>query len=170
MKKWGIGIEHEMRVRFKNSIKDLSKEIYSNYFYNSKNDYIFIESTILLYYFKLYEVVVMKDWINNSDIYSDTDYTKLIKKKYELMNLAKKKIPYPISEIKYSNKNQIEESLKLIHYYIMIYSLFHAPLIFFSYNFNYEMTMDSNKLMNLNNIKSNLDINNIEKSLINLYN
>lgn len=170
MKKWGIGIEHEMRVRFKNSIKDLSKEIYSNYFYNSKNDYIFIESTILLYYFKLYEVIVMKDWINNSNIYSDTDYTKLIKKKYELINLAKKKIPYPISEIEYFDKNKIEESFKLIHYYIMIYSLFHAPLIFFRYNFNYEMTMDSNKLMNLNNIKSNLDINNIEKSLVNLYN
>ena len=60
---WGLGIEHEMRIRFKNKTSQFS--------FDEKDEYIFIDSNILIYYFKIYETLIMKNYIkyisNNSE-------------------------------------------------------------------------------------------------------
>ena len=86
MKKWGLGIEHEMRIRFKNSISELPKDIINKIFPSVKDkeeDYIFISSDVLLYYFKMYEPIFMKDflkYITNDD--EKKYYNTLLLKKY----------------------------------------------------------------------------------------
>ena len=48
MKNWGIGIEHEMRIRYSKKIPEFP------------NEYIFVSSFLLLYFFGIYEQTVMK--------------------------------------------------------------------------------------------------------------
>jgi hypothetical protein len=76
MKKWGLGIEHEMRVRFQKNTSDLDKNILiklfgnsynkhqfeNNNFLNLNNKYIFADSNLLYYYFRFHEVILMKNF------------------------------------------------------------------------------------------------------------
>lgn len=174
MKKWGIGIEHEMRIRFKDSIFDLKKDIVSKYFPNFKNEYIFIDSKILLYYYNLYEVIIMKNFKKyyNGDN-TNKNYTKNILLKEDLIILAKNKKPYPIQDTNYFNIDNMENSWNLLEYYLMVYSLYHSPLLFFSYD--YEVSLKS-MIENINNndnnnITNTIDIiKKIDDNLNNLYN
>ena len=181
MKKWGIGIEHEMRVRFKDSIFDLKKDIISKYFPNFKNEYIFIYSNLLLYYYDLYEVIIMKNfkkYYNGDD--ANKNYTRNILLKEDLLILAKNKKPYPIKDNNYFNINDMENSLNLLEYYLMVYSLYHSPLLFFSYDYEIslkemikEINIDNNIINNKinNKIDNKVDIiKEIEYNLNNLYN
>ena len=144
MKKWGIGIEHEMRIRFSN-------------FYMEENKYIFIDSNTLLYYFRMYEVIIMD---NNKDYYTteeDNIYCKSVERKKNLLELAKKKKPFPFNENYNSND---------LNYYLMIYSLYNAPLLFFHYIFNNKEHINLKEFINddKNNNK------NLENNLQKLYN
>ena len=169
MKKWGIGIEHEMRIRFKDSIFDLKKDIILKYFPNFKNEYIFINSNLLLYYYELYEVIIMK---NFKKYYNENDankiYTKNILLKEDLITLAKNKKPYPIKDKNYFNIENIENSWNLLEYYLMVYSLYHSPLLFFSYDYKISLK-DMIKDIN-NNINNKIDIiKEVEDNLNDLY-
>lgn len=126
MKKWGIGIEHEMRIRFK--------------LVDSENKYRFIDSETLLYYYNIYEVIIMKKFKDYCITDAEKKYYEKIEKKIKIIELAKNKKPYLID-------NDEED----INYYSMIYSLYNHPLLFFNYNFNNEHNMDFKA--NLNNLE-----------------
>ena len=115
---WGLGIEHEMRIRFKNKTSQFS--------FDEKDEYIFIDSNILIYYFKIYETLIMKNYIKYISNNSEKQYYNKIILKTKLYEQAINKNPISLN---ITNK-------ELINYYLMIYTLFNAPLLFFSYYYN----------------------------------
>jgi hypothetical protein len=182
MKKWGLGIEHEMRIRFKKNVSDISKNVRDTLFPNIKNEYIFIHSTTLLYYFRIHELSVMR----NYEKYVSTDdeklYLKKILLKKDLLDKVKNKVNFPLEDRSffdiYSGKEKIDYSLKLLSFYLNLYCLYHAPLLFFTYNFNNETTMSFNEFINYDKIlyyvyneeDKSVTMNLIEEILNNLYN
>jgi len=143
--KWGLGIEHEMRIRFAHSINDLPEETKKKYFIeetknnNSKdNKYIFIKSDLLLYYFYLYEIILMRDFKNYLKTEEDKRYYANLLLKLEIFVIAKKGQKFPLNNTKYFDlynidKKVIEKNIELFNIYIFFYTLFHAPLLFFSF-------------------------------------
>ena len=197
MKRWGLGIEHEMRIRFTNKISELNKNIKDIMFKNLTNEYVFIDSRSILYYFKIYEVPLMRNFNkymqkggsnnqvhtnkhnSNHDKLKEEEYFNNILLKLELIDLAKKNKPFPIENkifFDIYDNDKIKNSFELFNYYLMIYSLFNAPLLFFNYNFNNEVHMNLKQLINYNKIidlvdndkESAMDF--IEDVLNNLYN
>jgi hypothetical protein len=157
MKKWGIGIEHEMRIRFNTNLSELPKDIYDKYFNNVSSQYLFIDSEILLYYFDLYEVNLMinsQQYIKNND--TDIYFDKL-KMKKEISILAKNKIDFPLKDKKFFDlENKKELSIEFLNYYILIYTLYNAPLLFFTYSTN-NINFSIKELIDNNNISESLD-------------
>jgi len=182
MKKWGLGIEHEMRIRFKNNISELPKNVQDTLFPSFKNEYIFIESNTLLYYFKMHEMFLMNNfekYIINED---EKVYLKKLSLKKVLLEKAKNKINFPLEDKSFFDINngtkKIEDSLELLSFYLNIFTLFHAPLLFFEYNFNNEVRMNLNILLNYDKIvdliyheeDKNISMELLKTSLSNLYN
>ena len=135
-KKWGIGIEHEMRVRFTKSFSELSDDIKKT-LPNLKNEYIFMNSNVILYYFKIYETTFFS---NNSEKYIDIINDKLyfdnLLLKKNLIELAKKNMPFPLNDTNYFNlndNNNINTTIDFLNIYLMAYTLYNTPLLFFRY-------------------------------------
>jgi len=181
MKKWGLGIEHEMRLRFTNKINEIPKILIKELFQNMDNNYIFIDSFTILYYFKLYEPIIMKkfeEYINTKD---EKEYYRKIMIKNDIIYRAKNKLPFPIDN-KYFfdlfSTNEIAmESIELLNFYILMYSLYHSELLFFNFNLNNEKYINFKKIFDIENILNliNTDIKRdkiidiIEDLLYNLY-
>jgi hypothetical protein len=182
MKKWGLGIEHEMRVRFKNNISDIPKNIKDSLFPTVKNEYIFLDSNTLLYYFNLHEIVIMNDFEKYISTEDEKLYLKNIKLKKILLEKAKNKINFPLDDKSffdiYSDKKNKNNSLKLLSFYLNLYALYHAPLLFFTYNFNNEISMSLYNFLEYDKIvesvyneeNKHLTIELIKQKLNNLYN
>ena len=191
MKRWGLGIEHEMRIRFTN------KNVTNKNVTNKNVEYLFVDSHSILYYFKIYEVPLMRNFNkymqkggsnnqvhtnkhnSNHDKLKEEEYFNNILLKLELIDLAKKNKPFPIENKNFFDiydNDKIKNSFELFNYYLMIYSLFNAPLLFFNYVFNNEVHMNLKQLINYNKIidlvdndkESAMDF--IEDVLNNLYN
>jgi hypothetical protein len=160
MKNWGLGIEHEMRIRFKNKI---SKDIGLNVNENIDN-HIFINSYILLYYFNIYETTIMKDF--NKYLITDKEkkYYDKIYLKNTLLNIINKKDKYPFQDKLFYNKDT-EESFKntkeLIDFYINYYTLHNSPLLFFEYNFNNEVVVNMDSFMSNDYYENTYKFNNL---------
>jgi hypothetical protein len=181
MKKWGLGIEHEMRVRFKNNISELPKNIQDTLFSSIKNEYIFLDSKTLLYYFRIHELIIMKDFEKYASTEDEKIYLKNISLKKKLLEKARNKTSFPLEDKSffdiYNGKKNIENSLKLLTYYLNLYALYHAPLLFFSYNFNNEIKMSLNIFLEYDRIiesvyneeDKDITINFIKNKLNNLY-
>ena len=174
MIKWGLGIEHEMRVRFKKNISELPQNIIDTLFTNIKNEYMFIDSNTLLYYFKIYETVFMTDFkkfmLDKLDKNEQKYYNKILLKN-ELFNMAKNKIHFPLEDKKFFDLNDKDLCIELLSYYLMIYTLYHSQLLFCSYNFNNEINLSLKKLMKFDIIiKENNVIDLFKSSLDKLYN
>lgn len=160
MEKWGLGIEHEMRIRFNNNISDLPKIVRERLFtknnQNNDNKYIFMDSTTLLYYFKSYEVSLMKNFKKYITLDEEKKYFNIILLKLELIELAKSKSPFPTDDKKYldlsTNENKIL-SIELLEYYLNIYTLYNAPLLHYTYEFNPKLFMNIEGFLNFKNIK-----------------
>jgi hypothetical protein len=145
--KWGLGIEHEMRIRFSNSLNDLSddvkkkyfsEEILNTYLQKKDNKYIFIQSDLLLYYFYLYEIILMRDFKDYLKTPEDEKYYKNLLLKLEIFTIAKNGKKFPLNNEKYFNlystdQKIIDKNIDLFNTYIFFYTLFHAPLLFFSF-------------------------------------
>jgi len=126
---WGLGIEHEMRVRFQKNISEIPESIKSKFLKNVNSKYIFVNSELLLYYFYLYEI----NFSHNFAIYNSNDfeYLKILTCKKNLYKLAKEGKHYPINNVEYNNE-------ELINYYVFFYCLYQCPLCFLNYNFKNE--------------------------------
>lgn len=182
MTKWGLGIEHEMRLRFTNKISELPEILIKKLFPNIKDDYIFIDSFTILYYFKLYEPLIMKNFEEYITTDDEKEYYRKIMIKNDIIHRAKNKLPFPIDN-KYFfdlfSSNEIAmESIELLNFYISMYSLYNSELLFFNFNFNDEEHINFKKIMDIDNILNliNTDIKRdkiidiIENLLHNLYN
>ena len=156
MKNWGIGIEHEMRIRYSKKIPEFP------------NEYIFVSSFLLLYFFGIYEQTVMKKF----NKYVITDEEKKYYDKIALKNIIKDmaidKKPYPLDNKLFfdieSTLEKMSETKELLKYYISIYTLYHAPLLYFSYIFSNNIHISINNFIDLNSIHT------IDLELKNLYN
>jgi hypothetical protein len=141
-KSWGLGIEHEMRIRFKKSIYELPDTFKKNFDNNNKHKYIFADSMTLLYYFYLYEIIIME----KSNKYMKTDeereYYEYLRPKLELFVMAKKKEPFPLFNKRYFNlygdDKKIQSSIEYFNFYLFFYTLYNAPLLFFRFHIQNE--------------------------------
>ena len=153
-KTWGLGIEHEMRIRFEKNIYEIPENIVNQFFKNMNSKYIFIDSELLLYYFYLYEINFSNNFIK---YYSqDSEYLNIIESKKKLFTLAKNGHHYPINDLSYKNK-------ELINYYIFFYCLYNSPLCFLRYN----IKLDDSIKIGFNDLP---DFDNLPDFLENLYN
>jgi len=167
--KWGLGIEHEMRVRFTNSLNDLSDDIKKKYFnkevdknsntskYNDK--YIFVKSELLAYYFYLYEIIIMRNFKDYIKTPEDQKYYDSLLEKLSIFIIAKRGDKFPLDDKKYfdlySNNEVIKtKNIVMFNTYIFFYTLFHAPLLFFSYyldnqglEISFDLFFNYNKLL-----------------------
>ena len=163
--KWGLGIEHEMRVRFTNSLNDLSDDIKKKYFIEENNidktndKYIFVKSELLRYYFYIYEIVIMRNFKEYMKTPDDHKYYEHLLLKLDLFDMAKKGIKFPLDNKKYFDLYEVkkeikEKNIELFNLYIFFYTLFHAPLLFFSYyldnqglEISFDLFFNYNKLL-----------------------
>ena len=146
MKYWGLGIEHEMRIRFE---KKFDKNIGLNLNQDFDN-HIFINSFTLLYYFNIYETTIMKDF--NKYLITDQEkkYYDKIYLKNKLLDIVNKKGKYPFqNSLFYNKENESSFSMtkELIDLYIHHYTLHNSPFLFFEYNFNNELFININSFM-----------------------
>ena len=123
MVNWGLGIEHEMRIRFSNKLnmKDLNnpiiKKIVEKYQYIP--DYLFINCKLLLSLFKNYAQKILsyynvKNKISNLNIEKSDPYIYL---KYCIKN----NLNYPLDHSKYFNQKDGINTNHLFWYYIQNY-------------------------------------------------
>ena len=146
--KWGLGIEHEMRVRFTNSLNDLSDDVKKKYFIKETNKnnntskfndkYIFVKSELLAYYFYLYEIIIMRNFKDYIKTPEDQQYYDSLLEKLSIFIIAKRGDGFPLDDKKYFDLYSNNETIKtknivMFNTYIFFYTLFHAPLLFFSY-------------------------------------
>ena len=108
--KWGLGIEHEMRVRFSNSLNDLSDDIIKKYFNKeinknntskSNDKYIFVKSELLAYYFYLYELIIMRNFKDYIKTPEDQKYYDTLLEKLSIFIIAKRGDKFPLDDKKY---------------------------------------------------------------------
>ena len=166
---WGLGIEHEMRLRFSNKFDILNindkniDNIYKKFGYIP--EYLFISSTFLLKIYNKYVNSLLKHY--EDELENDL----LIKNKDDynyLMKIIIEKKEYPFDNINFFNiKNQSKTIDYLIYYfnnYIKINCIF-LDLSFHFYNYfdiydyhylyfnKYEIINKIIKKMNLDDIK-----------------
>ncbi len=160
MKHWGLGIEHEMRIRFDTKFK-------KNIGLNSNQDidnHIFINSYTLLYYFNIYETTIMKNF--NKYLVTDEEkkYYDKIYLKRQLLDIINKKGKYPFENTLFYNKeneNTFKETKELINFYINHYTLHNAPFLFFEYNFNDELLVNIDTIIKSDYYKNTYKFNDL---------
>lgn len=140
MKHWGLGIEHEMRIRFENKISTQFRLKPDQ----KTDDHFFINSNTLLYYFNIYETNIMKNFNKYAVTEREKKYYDTIYLKNELLDLIYKNGKYPFQNNLFynlSSNENIKQTKDLIDFYINYYTLNNAPLLFFDYNFNDEISL-----------------------------
>ena len=146
--KWGLGIEHEMRLRFEKTTHELSENIRNKYFdQEDSNKYIFINSEYVLYNFYLYGHLMAND---------------LTKNKNNLFQLAKKGLTFPLDIISKNTYKNIE----LFNFYIFNFTLFNSPLLFLRYNVEENINISIETFFPYNNILATEKNENVLKQLL----
>jgi hypothetical protein len=135
---WGLGIEHEMRIRFKTPVNELSDDYKKNFDNKDQNKYIFADSMTLLYYFYLYEIIIMEKSNKYMKTPEEKIYYENLRPKLELFTMAKKKTPFPLYNKRYFNlygdEKKLQSSVEYFNFYLFFYTLYHAPLLFFRFH------------------------------------
>ena len=134
MVNWGLGIEHEMRIRFTNKLTILNlddfiiKKIVENYKYIP--DYLFIESNFLLNLFTKYSIKILDYYDNQNSKNSKNKNKNKYNKKININNenpylyiryCVDSNLEYPLEHSTYFNDN-IDSWVKYLRYYILLYN------------------------------------------------
>jgi len=169
MSNWGLGIEHEMRLRFSNKI-DISnmndeniKHIYTKFGYIP--EYLFINSSFLLNMYNKYVNLLLKDYKNNNIINESTQST--INLYNNLNKLITEKNLYPFDDIRFYDVNNIEQTKDYLFYYFNNYKKNNFKFLnLFFYFYNQENNeidyLSLYKICNNWRIINNFDLNNIK--------
>ena len=141
----GLGIEHEMRMRFTKEvdIKEIIKESDKKNIDLSKySKYLFIKTTFITdYFYKMEEEILLNFDKSMATNQEERDYAALNILKREVIDLAIKKKKYPFNDKKFyvfisqkSSKKQLHinrEKKELLNLYINTYSKYHYPLMYY---------------------------------------
>ncbi len=141
--KWGLGIEHEVRLRFQKNIYEFSNEFSSKFFpqelvrtLKDTSGYIFLNSYQLLYFFRKCEVFQLKHFFQYAKTDKEKEYANEIVILYDLYKKAKNGERYPLQNPLYFKRetdiHTFSNNFKKIKFYIEMYSLYHYPLLFFN--------------------------------------
>ena len=168
MPNWGLGIEHEMRLRFSNKF-DISnindeniKTIYKKFGYVP--EYLFINSSLLLNMYNKYVTLLLKDYKNNKEEIIGRNNES---NNYNYLNkLINDKKEFPFNDIKFYNIDNKEQTKDYLNYYFNNYKKHFKflNLHFYFYNQdNYEIDyLTFYKICNNWNIINSMDLNNIQ--------
>jgi hypothetical protein len=140
---WGIGIEHEMRVRFKKGIYQFNEDFSEHFFpkqmketLKESSGYIFMNSLILLYYFYFMKVFLCKRFFEymNETKKEEKEFSQDILILYDLFLKAKSKTPFPILNPIYFKRSSssFSKNYERFKFYINIYCLYHYPILYYS--------------------------------------
>ena len=146
----GLGIEHEMRMRFTNEIdvKEIIKESDKKNIDLSKySKYLFIRTNFIIdYFYKIKERILLNFNKSMATNQEERDYAALNILKREVIDLAIKKKKYPFNDKKFyiftsqkSSKKQLHiniEKQELLKLYINTYSKYHYPLMYYKIEYN----------------------------------
>ena len=139
---WGIGIEHELRIRFEKNIRDFPSDFSEHFFpktmkstlYDSSG-YLFINSYILQYYFQMMKVPIGKFYFEYAKTEEEKEFAQELVILYDLFRKAKAKELYPLDHPLYfqrsSEKSKVKKNIERVKFFISIYSLYHHPLLFY---------------------------------------
>jgi hypothetical protein len=178
MYNWGLGIEHEMRLRFTNKF-DISnmddeyiKIIYKKFGYIP--DYLFIESSFLLNMYYKYVDLLLKDYKNRNIKNELNQSTQSNITLYNVLDklISEKKL-YPYDDIRFYDVNNIVETKKFLKYYFNVYikiNFKYLNLIFDFYNqeSNSINFLDLYLICNNRKIINRFDLNKIKLHFIKL--
>jgi len=150
MVNWGLGIEHEMRLRFSNKI-DISnindtyiKSIYKEFGYIP--DYLFIDSKFLLNIYKKYVNLLLKDFKINENNKKEENTNKYLDK------LIDEKKEFPFDDIKFYNINNIQLTKNNLYYYFNNYKKKNCKFLNLNIKFfdkyNYKFFLSYHKIFN----------------------
>ncbi len=150
---WGVGIEHEMRVRFKKGYYQFSKEFTERFFpppmdltLKNSSGYIFIQTYILMYYFEILKVFLLKRFFEFTQNDEEKKFSNEILILYDLYLRAKSKKEFPLDNPLYfvrSNKYQeFKRNKKHIQFYLKMYNLYHNPMLFFDIYFSHNTSLN----------------------------
>jgi len=145
MYNYGLGIEHEMRMRFTNEIdiKEIIKESDKKNIDLSKySKYLFIKTTFITdYFYKMEEDILLNFDKSMATNQEERDFAALNILKREVIDLAIKKKKYPFNDKKFyvfisqkSSKKQLQinrEKQELFKLYINTYLKYHYPLMYY---------------------------------------
>lgn len=143
---WGIGIEHEMRVRFQKKYIQLSQELSSSFFpsemtqtLQESSGYLFVNSMVLLFYFKFMKPFLCKTFFQYAKTEKEKEFANEMTIFYDLYKKAKSKTMYPLDNplyfIRSEDPIQIQKNKRYVEFYIKMYSLYHYPLLFFEIHY-----------------------------------
>ena len=180
MVNWGLGIEHEMRVRFHNKLTFLNIKnkyiikIIENFKYIP--DYLFIDSSLLLTLYRKYSEIIIEDYykkqfnllknIEKKNTYIKKNEDHIIN--YILNNIEEhpyqylhycvvNNIDYPINQNKFFNLSS-KKWFDFFYYYVKIYSkkFFFLPIhVFFIYKNNNYIRFSLESVLPIDNIDLN---------------
>ncbi len=147
---WGIGIEHEMRIRFKKNISEFPADFVSKFFpfvmeqtLRTSSGYIFLNSYSTAYYFQWMKVPISKYYFKYAQSEEEIEFSKEMIILYDLMKKAKAKELYPLDNPLYFKRSndplEIKQNRNRICFFISIFCLYHHPLLFYDiHHKNYE--------------------------------
>lgn len=174
--KWGLGIEHEMRLRFTNKLDVLNLEDDNiKYIYNQFGyipEYLFINSSLLLEIYKKYvNKLLINKPLNNPIITNDIDQN--------INDLVMQKKEYPFDDIKYFDINNKPQTRKYLKKYFNLYQNTHFIFLnqnFFLYldntsnNYKYNFHLYSDQITKFHDSTYKVELDEIQKLFKNLIN
>ena len=131
---WGLGIEHEFKLKFENLKK------IGDYNYNFYLDSLLVNKLNKWNEINFYQ----QHKKNNSNIQFNKEYSKRIELLIQLRKKGVQKDKYPFDKINYFNIKEInidqkniyfidENTLEYLNFYLEYLYLFHYPLLFYDY-------------------------------------
>ena len=170
MLNWGLGIEHEMRLRFSNKI-DISnmtdnniKIIYKEFGYVP--EYLFINSNLLLNLYNKYTKLLLIDYKNN--INNKINNTEQFNTLYKYLdNLIIKKKEYPFDDIKFYDINNKENTINYLYYYFtsyknINYKFLNLDIYFYDKDDFCIDSLNAYTLINFNHMIGSMNLDNIK--------
>jgi len=125
--KWGLGIEHEMKLKFEYPLTQISDDIKKKIFgkISSNQTHVMISSLMVLFYFYIIESNIERPFI------IDHPYEKIYNIKKNIYEHAKlkKKFPFDNSDYYSLKKEDFIRNISYFEYYLFIYSLYHYPFL-----------------------------------------
>jgi hypothetical protein len=124
--RWGLGIEHEMKLRFEKSLDKIPSHISIDilrYDFSKESSYLFLSAETALFYFYIYESQLERP------VKINHPYEKkyILKQKIFRMAKAGKKYPFHDPNFYIPGVDHFIKNITFFEFYMFIYRLYHFP-------------------------------------------